>query len=70
MGFETNLDNNASRKELEYRPLADLANDYMQIKFINLFISSLGIFGNGSDSFLKLCMERGINNGDLKIHYF
>ena len=66
VGFETNLNNNASRKELKYRPLlTDLANDYKQINFINLSISSLGIFGNCSDSFLKLCMERGINNGDL-----
>ena len=66
MGFETNLNNNASRKELKYHPLlTDLANDYKQIKVINLSISSLGIFGNCSDSFLKLCMERGINNGDL-----
>ena len=66
VGFETNSNNNASRKELKYRPLlTDLANDYKQIKFITLSSSSLGIFGNCSDSFLKLCMERGINNGDL-----
>ena len=66
VGFEANLSNNASRKELKYRPLlTDLANDYKQIKSINLSISSLGIFGSCSDSFLKLCMERSINNGDL-----
>ena len=66
VGFETNLNKNASRKELKYRPLlTDLANDYEQIKFINLSISSLGISGNCSDSFFKLGMERGINNGDL-----
>ena len=66
MGFETNLSNNAGRKELKYRPLpTDLANDYKQITFINLSISSLGMSGNSSDSFLKFCMERDINNGDL-----
>ena len=66
VGFETNLNNNARRKELKYRPLlTDLANDYKQVKFINLSISCLGIFGNSSDSFLKLYMERGISNGDL-----
>ena len=55
MSFETNLSNNTLRKELKYRPpLTDLANDYKQIKFINLSISSLGIFGNFSDSFLNL----------------
>ena len=66
VGFETNLSNNVSRKELKYHPLlTDLANDYKQNKFINLSISSLGIFGIRSDSFFKLCMERGVNNGDL-----
>ena len=66
VGFETNLNNNTCRKELKYRPLlTDLANDYKQVKFINLSISCLGIFGSSSDSFLKLCMERGISNGDL-----
>ena len=65
-GFETNLHNNARRKELKYCPfLTDLANDYKEIKFINLTISCLGIFGNSSGSFLKLCMERGISNDDL-----
>ena len=67
MGLETNLSNNASRKELNCRPLLnDLANDYKQIKFVNLSISSLDIFGSCSDSFLKLCMDIVINNGDLK----
>ena len=60
MGFDTNLNNNARRKELRYRPLlTDLANDFQQIKSIYLSISSLGIFGNCSYSFPKLCMERG-----------
>ena len=66
MGFETNLNNNARRKELKYLPLlTDLANDYKQVKFINLSVSFLGIFGNSSDLFIKLCMERCISNGDL-----
>ena len=43
MGFETNLNNNARRKEPKYRPLLpDLANDYKQVKFIYPSISSLG----------------------------
>ena len=65
VGFETDLKNNAHRKELKYRPLlSDLATDYKQVKFANLCISCLGIFGNSSDSFLKLCIERGIDNSD------
>ena len=67
VGFETNLDNNAHRKELKYRPLlTDLAKDYNKIEFVNLCISCLGIFGNSSDSFLQMCNERGIENLDLR----
>ena len=67
VGFETNLDNNAHRKELKYRPLlTDLAKDYNKIEFVNLCISCLGIFGNSSDSFLQMCNERGIENHDLR----
>ena len=67
VGFETNLDNNAHRKELKYRPLlTDLAKDYNKIRFVNLCISCLGIFGNSSDSFLQMCNERGIENHDLR----
>ena len=67
VGFETNLDNYAHRKELKYRPLlTDLAEDYNKIEFVNLCISCLGIFGNSSDSFLQMCNERGIENHDLR----
>ena len=67
MGFETNLDNNAHRKELKHRPLlTDLAKDYNKIKFVNLCISCLGILGNSSDSFLQMYNERGIENHDLR----
>ena len=41
VGFEANLNNNAHRKELEYRPLlTDLASDYKQL---NLLISALAV---------------------------
>ena len=67
MGLETNLYNNAHRKELKYRPLhTDLAKDYNKIKFVNLCISCLAIFGNSSDSYLQMCNDRGIDNHDLR----
>ena len=67
MDFETNLDNNAHRKELNYRPLfTDLAKDYNKIKFVNLCISCLDIFGNSSDSILQMYNEIGIENRDLR----
>ena len=66
-GFETNLDNNTHRKEPKYCPfLTDLAKDCNKIKFGNLCISCLGIFGNSSDSILQTCNERGIENRDLR----
>ena len=66
VGFEANLKSNVPHKEFEYCPLlTHLASGYKQVIFVNLCISCLGIFGNSSDSFLKLCIERGIENRDL-----
>ena len=66
VGFETNLNINASHKELKYRPLqVDLDKAYDRIKFFNLYISSLGIFGNSSDYFLQMCHDIGINKHHL-----
>ena len=61
VGFETNLNINASREELKYRPLlVDL-----RIEFVDLCISSLGVFGNSSDSCLQRCNDIGINKHHL-----
>ena len=61
--FETNLDNNARRKEIKYSPLlTDLGNDYQKIEFINLTMSCLGIFGHSSGSFVKMCTKLGFDN--------
>ena len=38
--------------------LADLAEDYDKIKFVNLYNSSPSIFGNSSNSFLQMYSER------------
>ena len=66
VGFETNLNNNALRKGLKYRPLlTDLANDYKQVKFVNLCIRCLGVFGTLSDSFLKLFIEEALKIANL-----
>ena len=67
VGFETNLNNNANGKELKYRFLrADLAKDYYKIKFANLSVSCLGIFGNFSEPYLRMCSETGVDNCHLK----
>ena len=58
VGFETNLDNNARRKFTKYRYLLnDLTSKYRHVKFVNLSIGSLGIFGQSCDSFIQMCSD-------------
>ena len=58
VGFETNLDNNASRKGEKYRSLLkELRPKLKKVNFVNLSISCLGIFGNSCDSFIDMCDE-------------
>ena len=46
VGFETNLNSNAERKHEKYHQLTrDLSSDFHNDKFINIFLSALGIFG-------------------------
>ena len=53
VGFEASLDNNANRKFTKYLYfLNDLTSNYRHVKFANLSIGSLGIFGQSSDSFI------------------
>ena len=45
IGFETNLNNNAERKRLKYsRLVSDLRSQYKSITFVNLSMSSFGIY--------------------------
>ena len=67
VGFETNLNNNASRKFEKYRYLLhDLESKYRRVKFANLSISSLGIFGQSCNSFIQMCTDLAINTGHTK----
>ena len=66
VGFETNLERNAERKEIKYRPLLkQFENKYRKTKFINLSTSSLGMFGQASGSFFDMCKELGIEQSHL-----
>ena len=63
VGFETNLDNNASWKFTKYHyVLNDLTSKNRQVKFVNLSIGSLGIFGQSCDSFIQMCSDLTIDN--------
>ena len=55
VGFEANIDNNASRKYEKYRNLIqELSSDYHKVKFINISMSSFGIFGNSCDTYIQM----------------
>ena len=58
VGFETNLNSNAERKHEKYHRLTrDLSSDFHNIKFINLSLSALGIFGKSCEPFIDTCKE-------------
>ena len=56
VGFETNLEVNAESKRAKYQSLMEtLKSKYTDVKFVNLSISSLGIFGPSYSSFIEMC---------------
>ena len=58
-----NLAKDALCKDRKYRPLvADLASEHHSIEFLSLSISCLCIFGQSSESFLKMFTELGFDN--------
>ena len=63
IGFQKNLSNNAERKRLKYtRLVSDLRSQYKSVTFVNLSMSSLGIYANSCLSFLKMCDSLSIDN--------
>ena len=56
VGFENNLEANTEHKRAKYKSIMDtLKYRYTDVKFVNLSISSLGIFGLSSSSFIEMC---------------
>ena len=53
VGFETNFKRNAQHKKIKNQPLLEhFTKTCHKVKFIDLSTSSLGIFGQDSESFL------------------
>ena len=49
-GFETNMEDNADRKDSRYKDLVNrLQNEFDDIHFVNLSMSCLGFFWNTCD---------------------
>ena len=66
VGFETNLDINAHRKKEKYHQLLQtLSSQFSLVKFVNLSVSCLGIFGCSADSFIDMCKDLEINKNHL-----
>ena len=63
IGFETNLSCNAIRKSEKYANLiSDLKHRLESVSFVNLTISSLGIFGNSCSSFIYMSDSLSIDH--------
>ena len=61
VGFETNIEKNAARKEAKYEELSHRLNDeYDEVNFVNLSMSSIGVFGKSCNSFLIMISKIGI----------
>ena len=55
VGFETNLQINSDRKHQKYLTLiADQENVYDTVKFVNVSVSSLGVFGESTNSLFAM----------------
>ena len=67
VGYETNLDVNANRKRERYSHLVhSLSSAYSSIMFVNLSISSPGIFCLSCSSFIDMCNARDISENHLR----
>ena len=54
VGFESNLTNNVNRKKAKYKNLIrELDQNFTSVKFINLSVSSLGVFDKECHTFVK-----------------
>ena len=67
VGCETTLNVNAERKRKKYRHLThDVSSDYRNVRFINLSLNTLGIFGNSCEPFIDLCKELDFRKQHIK----
>ena len=58
VGFETNLKTNSVRKHEKYLPLiADQKKKHNQVKFINVSVSSLGVFAESTKSLFDMLQD-------------
>ncbi|CAB3992804.1 Hypothetical predicted protein, partial [Paramuricea clavata] len=62
VGYETNLENNVNRKKAKYKELVkQLDENFNEVNFINLSMSSLGIFAQECSTFLEMLGNVGLD---------
>ena len=62
VGFESNLNNNGVRKKEKYLNLInEMSRNYRCVRFVNLSMSSLGVFSDECSTFLDMMNDIGID---------
>ena len=62
VGFESNLNKNAVRKKEKYLNLInEMSRNYRCVRFVNLSMSSLGVFSDECSTFLDMMNDIGID---------
>ena len=62
VGCESNLNNNAVRKKENYlNSIKEMSRNYRCVKFVNLSLSSLGVYSDEYSTFLDMMNDIGID---------
>ena len=68
VGFQSNIkDTSDSKAAKNHLLLTNLRTEYINIAFVNILMSALGIFGTSSDTFLQMLEDLNLNQ-DLTHH--
>ena len=63
VGYESNLESNIRRKNIKYKELIkQQRKSFNDIKFVNISISSLGVFAKESSNFLTMLDDIGFED--------
>ena len=67
VGYETNLSSNSERKHEKYRNLIkDKEKNYNKVKFVNVSISSQGVFGQSTHSLIDMFKDLKFEEQHIK----
>ena len=67
VGYETNLEKNAKRKKAKYSELViDQSDHFEKVNFVNISMSSLGVYGKECSAFISMLNDLGFNENDRK----